>query len=381
MNTLIILIYCYLFENFDINQVLQNIIGGIIVAIITVIFVSIKYYFRKRKFKYILGNDADKDSEFHLVYAKLELPAVYNKIDNDYKILEKPYFKTKIRKNKQANFSMSYPVSSCEVRALKYLTSSLFSQFSGKTKLVADIDECVEDSLNISYISLGGPLSNYKTEDLLSNEGNRFLTMGDNNFYTIDKKPILKYFELEHDYGIIIKIHPIEFPNRVWIACTGLGEWGTSGAAWYLSNKCTELLKKLKNSLNLLYIKEADDFAALIKVKTGQDESAKLIAFFKSNKDILTFINNQKKIDIFNSPITESIKTFNSFPSASGSFSSNSSLDNSNTLEIKTPNTASNYLSDGTTESKVTFMSADETINFDKKEVKENESSETPPNN
>jgi len=30
---------------------------------------------------------------------------------------------------------------------------------------------------------------------------------------------------------------PADFPNHSWIVCAGLGEWGTSGTAWYLAHR------------------------------------------------------------------------------------------------------------------------------------------------
>ncbi|HMN25854.1 MAG TPA: hypothetical protein PKE38_15225 [Ignavibacteriaceae bacterium] len=274
------------------NDFFMSILGGVFAAFVFLRIQRINRYFRKRKFKFLLGSDADLDSEFYLVYAKLALPPL---VDDQNKLIQRPYYKPRIRQNRQADFSMTYPVSSCEVRGLKYLSSSLLSKFSGNSKLVADIDECIDEVLDLSFISLGGPLSNYKTEDLLSNESNIFLKMGPINFLTLDGKPILKNFEPEHDYGIIIKIRPKEFPDRVWIACAGLGEWGTSGSAWFLSHKYSELLEKIKNPMNLFAIGEGKDFVAIIKVKQNQDESAKLMKLFSCNKEIDNFITEQEK--------------------------------------------------------------------------------------
>lgn len=276
------------------NQLFLNTLGGIFAAIALFVLQKIYKYWRSRRIKYLLGMDADKKSEFHIAYAKLALPTLYQIVDDKTEIIFHPYFKPKKRKDRKANFSMEYPVSSCEVRALKYITSSLLNQLLSKSKLVADIDECVDEALNISFVSLGGRFSNYKTEDLLSNESNIFLNMGDDNFFNLDGKPILKNFKKEHDYGIIIRIRPKEFSKRVWIACAGLGEWGTSGSAWFLSNKYSELLKEIKNPINFLALGKGKDFAALIEIKEGQDESAKLVKLFKCQKDIEDFISNQK---------------------------------------------------------------------------------------
>jgi hypothetical protein len=45
----------------------------------------------------------------------------------------------------------------------------------------------------------------------------------------------LQNFAVGLENASCLKIIPKSFPNRVWIAVAGLGEWGTSGAAWFLS--------------------------------------------------------------------------------------------------------------------------------------------------
>jgi hypothetical protein len=72
------------------------------------------------------------------------------------------------------------------------------------------------------------------------------------------------------EYGIILKIHPTQFPERTWIACAGMGETGTSGAAWFLARKWKELEKRADG---------AGRFFALIAVEQGKDESAVVIKF------------------------------------------------------------------------------------------------------
>jgi len=70
-----------------------------------------------------------------------------------------------------------------------------------------------------------------------------------------------------HDYALIIKIKHRLFPNRTQICVAGLGEWGTSGGAWFLANKWKELRNKVFDN----------NFGAVIKVRSGTDESAELI--------------------------------------------------------------------------------------------------------
>ena len=55
--------------------------------------------------------------------------------------------------------------------------------------------------------------------------------------------------------------------NRTWIAVAGLGEWGTSGAAWFLARNWKEVEKIYKQK----------PFGLIIKVRAGKDESAQLV--------------------------------------------------------------------------------------------------------
>jgi len=270
-----------------------NIIGGVIAAFIFLMIIRSIKYFRKRRFKYLLGYDADIEGEINLVYAKLSLPTLYDEEHNEVKY---PYIKPKYRgEPPPVGFSIEFPVSSCEVRALKYLTSSLFNQFSGKTKLVSDIDDGIEKKLDLSFISIGGPLSNYKTEDILGNDSNTLVKMSSNSFYSIDNARLITEFEAGYDYGLILRLRPAEFSRRVWIVCAGIGEWGTSGSAWFLSNKYEEILKKVKSRFNLFTFGKGKDFAAIVKVKREQDESAKLMALFTKKEDIAKYLEKLEK--------------------------------------------------------------------------------------
>ena len=77
------------------------------------------------------------------------------------------------------------------------------------------------------------------------------------------------------DFGLILKINPIQFPEKTWIICAGIAEWGTSGAAWYLANKWRELYRFAKG----------EAFAIIVKVRNLQDESSEPVVRIKSPED------------------------------------------------------------------------------------------------
>ncbi len=73
------------------------------------------------------------------------------------------------------------------------------------------------------------------------------------------------------DLGLILKIAPSGHPDKTWILCGGLGEWGTSGAAYFLTHKWPKLASHpclKRNPAN---------FAALIDVPEHTDDDASLM--------------------------------------------------------------------------------------------------------
>ena len=78
---------------------------------------------------------------------------------------------------------------------------------------------------------------------------------------------------------MILKIHPSQFSNRTWLVCAGLGEWGTSGAAWYLAYKWREIYRFAKS----------EHFSIIVRVRPGQDESAEPVINAKSEDDVEMF--------------------------------------------------------------------------------------------
>ena len=107
------------FSNFSINnswQIILSIIGGIItVAIIELVKYLRKKLYRK-KFKSVFGKDIANPDGIFIVYTELQLPDVFN---NRGDFITHPYFKPD-QSQVGLGFSIDRPVSSCEVRAIKY---------------------------------------------------------------------------------------------------------------------------------------------------------------------------------------------------------------------------------------------------------------------
>ena len=231
------------------RQVFNNVLGGAIVASIPFIINWSKKHIKYRRLRAIFGEDIV--GIYHLVYAELTHVSGGN------------LYQYKKKGNDNFIYSASSAVSISEAISIAYLTKTIALKASSTPSISSD--EEIDKELDISFVSFGFT-SNNKTIDVLENKGNKYLQYNQEAIR----------FSLEHEYtvepgkhyGFILKIHPTQFNDRVWIACGGYGEWGTSGSAWFLANKWQILYKKAKNK----------PFAALIKVNTGKDQSAELVA-------------------------------------------------------------------------------------------------------
>ena len=220
----------------------------------------LRYWFVGRKFKQIFGPGSEQPG-FTLVCAELALAP---------DLSGRQYSYVKPGGNPRAQFSISRPVSLCEVRAAGYLASAIGNGVGRTPDLRSDID--VLPLLNLNFVSFGGPESNLKSRDCQSNAGNR-LTRFDQQlppqFLDLTTNaPMAEFSDPSFDYGLILKVRPSQFPERVWLMCAGFGEWGTSGAAWYLANKWEEIRKQAKEL----------PFALVLRVRPQQDQSAEQIA-------------------------------------------------------------------------------------------------------
>jgi transcriptional regulator with XRE-family HTH domain len=180
------------------------------------------------------------------------------------------------------HFRAEHSACVCEVRAAAYL-SAMLSQFtSPKFRVVGNVHADVHKKADLSFVSFG-TLINSKTHELLADPqalvgfqnscfvSNRFrgATPGEEQ-----RKPLHKPVtdDSKDDYGAIIRIRPTDAPaknGRVWIACAGVQQVGTSGAAWVLANRWEEIAEELKYGNGR--------FACLVKVpKEKGDEFAHL---------------------------------------------------------------------------------------------------------
>jgi hypothetical protein len=160
-----------------------------------------------------------------------------------------------------------YVVSECEIRSASYIINAL----STYRKLAVEVmsDTTAFENLDRTFVALGSPSSN-EISDLIQREPNNefleFRQEGSEGFI-FDKKGGRKFVGFKEparkDYGMVLRLPNLRFPGHFFFVCAGLGEWGTSGAAWYLATKWRDLLREFGNS----------PFGIAVEVEIGVDNS------------------------------------------------------------------------------------------------------------
>ena len=315
------------------GELLINCLYAAAGALLWAIFSRIYRKTIRFRFKRVFGQDADRSGGVCIVSGALALPQVY---DADGKLLPYPYFKPQISsRSTPYTFLVSNPIGASVFRGANYFSTAFASVGAGSPALLSD--ETIENStspLDRSFVSLGGH-NNYKTIDTLEEQTNHFVSMTHDVFFEKsdkDKKPLFTKQD-GYDYGLILRLRPHNHTNRVWIVCAGFGEWGTSGAAWYLANRWKKLLKANKSIwMSILHPSsffKGRDFATIVKVKPGYDESAEPILHFRHSKDVKRAVEKHqillKSHEITNkadSQLSSSSSKSSSSSSASGTSSS-----------------------------------------------------------
>jgi len=249
-------------------NITYNVVGGILTLAVTGLCAWVLTRWRRRRFQQVFGAGAER---YQLVYAPLKLhPAVRATLPPTFLRPDGEPFIFVRSDSENARFSASQITSSCEIRAASYIASALGRDGARESTFVDC--ESLASKLDIDFISFGF-ISNLKTIDVLNNAGNGLVIIAPNPVFMAWKwtgEPTIPEYRPHLDYGIILKIHPVQFPGRTWIACAGMGEFGTSGAAWFLARKWRELEQRANG---------AGRFFALIGVERGKDESAMLVNF------------------------------------------------------------------------------------------------------
>lgn len=246
------------------GNLIIGVLSNIIAFVLGVSSKRILEYYRFRDFKKFFGSDFLKNPSITV--------DVYNYNNNIIRAADK---------NKR--YIKYYPTSApipiigvdkvMSVETTK-ITQLLTSEFYRETKKVIPImtDEEVFDKWDGTFICLGSSDSNIKTKGILEKLENNFVDFdfdkgervikrkSDGTIFKITQKP-------PRDKSIIVKISNKEFNNQKMFVCAGLGEWGTSGAVWYLSKYWKTLYKEHGES----------DFGIILETEPKSLESTRVI--------------------------------------------------------------------------------------------------------
>ena len=229
------------------------------------------YYVLTWTFKQVFGRDAGK--EYHVIYNINIVPKGI--------VFEKP--EPKVNRDDYRRTKNLTTINSCAVtRAIGYLVYAFGEKVNKPPIISSDVD--TDDRMDISFISIGG-VTNLKTCDVLRDNSNQFLDFSKRSIvHRPSKLPVIE-FTGDVDYGLIIKIKPHSNPKRTWICCAGFGEWGSSGAAWFLARKWKDIRKWAKDK----------PFAIITKTDINSDESTELLHKFLTSEDVEDVLRKTQK--------------------------------------------------------------------------------------
>lgn len=160
-------------------------------------------------------------------------------------------------------------VADAEMRSASYIVS-MVSKYRKKAVPVMD-DMNAFENLNRTFVSLGSSTTNRTTNLILREPNNEFLEFRQEGmtFLILEKKSGRRFVgdfqgPVKKDHGMVLKIPNQRFPGHFFFVCAGLGEWGTSGASWYLATKWRDLQREFGDAA----------FGVVVEVELGSDESA-----------------------------------------------------------------------------------------------------------
>lgn len=152
----------------------------------------------------------------------------------------------------------------CSARAAAYLLES-FRRIRGvEVQVVSDLSVAAE--WNGTFITIGSSYSNSKTDDIKLHPDNPWLLDDKGSFTFKDgRQPITP--AARSDKGMIMRLRNPFFEGYSVIVCAGLGEWGTSGAAWFLATRWRRLSRRFSKH----------PFLLIVNIVPGTDQSAQEI--------------------------------------------------------------------------------------------------------
>lgn len=241
-------------------NLLINLVAGILIFLLGLFWPVIPKSYRKYLLKIFWGKSVLKD-QFVIAYGTLLDSRVVGQNPTSFRFIKRYHDGRTV----QIVGPWGNIVGDCEIRSSSYLINTISTFRKNAVPVIADSQ--AYEGLDKTFIALGSSSSNEITELVLREPNNKFLRFGqDNNgCYIGDIKSERKFYgftgSIKKDYGMILKIKNRRSTGNYYFVCAGLGEWGTSGASWYLSKRWKELRKD-------------DEFGIVVEVEVGSDSSA-----------------------------------------------------------------------------------------------------------
>jgi hypothetical protein len=234
------------------GSVTLNVVGGVVTVVVVEVVKWLHTGLNRRRFRTVMGLNVRRTT---LTIGKLvsDGASIFR--------LEGP---------DDYRFRSSEIGSFAEIRGLSYVARSIGQNSSIETQVTSAQE--VAEAFDLDFIAIGA-MTNAKSIDMFRNPANTLAeySLKDHAFVRKKDKSVLWRNRNGYDHGIIMKIRPAQFPSRTWITCSGFGEWGTSGAAYYLANHWRDLHNQLGGA--------DKPFVAVIEVQEGKDQSALLQLF------------------------------------------------------------------------------------------------------
>jgi len=251
-----------------------NLAAGVVIFIVGFFWPLIPKSVKMYRLKKFFGRSVLTE-RFAIVYGALQDPRP--RVDTAGNLLLR--FQKQFRDGRIIDISGPFEniVGDCEIRASGYLAQSIGKEREQTIRIMSDVK--AYNDLNYSFIGLGSPASNDISGFIMRESANQFYSFGQVDSQTFieampDKK---RYFGFQppapKDCAVLMRIRNDRFSEHFFFVCAGLGEWGTSGASWFLATQWENLYKEFKRN----------DFALILEVDIGSDTSTKRIAALRKD--------------------------------------------------------------------------------------------------
>jgi len=250
----------------------ESLIANIIVEFAKGIFLAIPRAIKNYKFVRFFGKESIKSDRVFLVLDPYEHPTSRANLRPGMHRFIKDF---KGRKPNANLIGEDKVLGSCSIRVTKYATS-IFGIHREKTNPIKTVlDENILNDWECSLICSGSSDSNIKTYDIENLPENNLYSFGfgSNGYCEFDITGEKYSINQDGDAGIIVRINNPHHPEHKLFICAGIGEWGTSGASYFLFKNWKKLYKRYGKNRN---------FVIVLRVPIGQDESAREIRAFNT---------------------------------------------------------------------------------------------------